>query len=181
MQNAVHFAHDKHQEGRSFNCSSFLRHQAHCMDLSSLQIWRGRLLICGQADARLLPTGSAPSHLPPLHQTLHGSCQLLGCCLQLLVPQHPVQAQLHSFPTPAPAAPVSRFTEEQIGVQKRKYMRGVTYKTCSQWGCSGSNSALRSFLGKDTLLNDLNTIYSRGYIPPLLLSVCIPFLFVKRL
>ncbi|XP_030202066.1 uncharacterized protein LOC115534917 [Gadus morhua] len=44
---------------------------------------------------------------------------------------------------PAPAAPVSRFTkrnrqrrapEEESGVGKRKYMRGVTYNTCSQCG-----------------------------------------------
>ena len=44
---------------------------------------------------------------------------------------------------PAPAAPVSRFTrrnrhrralEEESGVKKRKYVRGVTYNTCSQCG-----------------------------------------------
>ncbi|CAL8358273.1 unnamed protein product [Merluccius merluccius] len=96
---------------RRNNCSSFLQHQAHSMNLSSLQIWRGRLLICGQADAQLLSPGSAPSHLPPLHQTLHGSCQLLGCCLQLLVPQHPAKAQRHLFLLQLLLFPVH--TEEQ--------------------------------------------------------------------
>ena len=105
---------------RRKNCSSFLRHQAHRMNLSSLQIWRGRLLICGQADARLLPPGSAPSHLPPLHQTLHSPCPLLGCCLQLLVPQHPVQAQLHLFLLQLLLCPGSQRGTGNVGPLRRR-------------------------------------------------------------
>ena len=103
---------------RRNNCSSFLRHQAHSMNLSSLQIWRGKLLICGQADARLLPPESAPSHLPPLHQTSQGSCQLLGCCL--LVPQHPVQAQLHLFLLQLLLCPGSQRGTGNVGPLRRR-------------------------------------------------------------
>ena len=60
---------------------------------------------------------------------------------------------------PAPAAPVSRFTqrnrrrralEEESGVQKRKYIRGVTYNTCSQCGQPKTKDFGHSRHGKAT-------------------------------
>ncbi|XP_075333982.1 uncharacterized protein LOC142391794 [Odontesthes bonariensis] len=79
----------------------------------------------------ILPTSTAPDTAQPVQ------------FIMLTAPGASTPSAGPAPPILPPAAPVSRFTErnkrrraleEESGVQKRKYVRGIGYNTCSQCG-----------------------------------------------
>ncbi len=173
------------------------RHQAQNIHLSFCQIEKDRLQFCDRVDGLLLPPRSAPLHLPPQHQELCRRISAPGSLLGTLV-LNPDMTVSMVFPSPAASAsgagpappvppasdaPVSRYTqtnrrrralETESGVHKRKYVRGVTFNTCSECGqpktkkfghsrygnatiCSRTGKSLDDWLAEQRQLNKTQT------------------------
>ncbi len=105
----------------------------------------GRRPAAATSERPITLTPTAPGSAQPV--TTHSGTFVLNpnntLSLVLAAPGASISSAGPAPLGPVPAAPLSRFTqrnrrwralEEESGVHKRKYVRGVEYNTCSQWG-----------------------------------------------
>ncbi len=106
----------------------------------------GRRPAAATAECPIAPAPTAPGVVQPISAPglLLGTLVLNpDMSVSMMIPSSAASTSGAAPPAPASDAPVSRYTqrnrrrraqEEESGVHKRKYMRGVTFNTCSKCG-----------------------------------------------
>ncbi len=106
----------------------------------------GRRPAAATAECPIAPAPTAPGVVQPISApgSLLGTLVLNpDISVSMMIPSSAASTSGAALPAPASDAPVSRYTqrnrrrraqEEESGVHKRKYMRGVTFNTCSKCG-----------------------------------------------